>query len=701
MSSVDAIDVLLRIAGLRKFIADAEAARASIAKIGATADATTAGAAGAAGAGGSKGKTAAAQAAALGLVRKAAIGTGLAVAGIGFEAAKMSIKFDESMVKLQTQAGEQKKNLGFLSKGVLDMARSVGIGPQSLAEGLYHLESVGIRGKKALEGLKTAADLAAVGGAHLEETTTGLAAAWVTGIKGAGDFTKVAALMNAAVGSGNIRMQALVEALGQGILPAAKVAGLSIQNVFAAISTLTDAGWKASSASAQLATAFHYLYAPTGKASKALAEMHLTGLKLIEVMRSQGLPAALKLLRDHMNEFSKNPNIQAQQMAKIIPGGRGRTLLSLENMIPRLEEKERFQQAATTKKWSEAIAAYHATAAFKIRAAWAGVQSDMIKVGKVLEPLAVVGANILLKVADGVLWLGKAGKDVIMWFKNASTPIKAVALILGIFLGQVVLFVAMVRGWALLTAGIKAARLAMAAFSATSKLALLANPWALIIMAIVMLVIVMVTHWQQAKVVLKSIWDWMSTAWKNTVDWVIGAAETVFNWFKKNWMLLLPILLGPFGIVAALVIKNWKAIADFFSNLPKEIGKAFESLGKIIAYPFEKAFEWIEDKWKKLRKLPGVGLVLGAAESIVGGIGHAITGLAEGGVVTSPGMALIGERGPELLNLPRGASVHPLDSKGHGEGGKFELKSHTTVMLEKKVLAEAVGTYTSDKMMRG
>jgi len=36
-----------------------------------------------------------------------------------------------------------------------------------------------------------------------------------------------------------------------------------------------------------------------------------------------------------------------------------------------------------------------------------------------------------------------------------------------------------------------------------------------------------------------------------------------------------------------------------------------------------------------------------------------IAGLAGGGTLTSSGLAMVGEDGPELVNLPRGASVIP------------------------------------------
>jgi hypothetical protein len=46
--------------------------------------------------------------------------------------------------------------------------------------------------------------------------------------------------------------------------------------------------------------------------------------------------------------------------------------------------------------------------------------------------------------------------------------------------------------------------------------------------------------------------------------------------------------------------------------------------------------------------------------------------LAKGGVITGSGSVLVGEKGPEILNLGRGASVVPLtaDQKKQGAGGR-------------------------------
>jgi hypothetical protein len=44
---------------------------------------------------------------------------------------------------------------------VLDLAKAMPQGPNELAKGLFHLESVGLRGAKAMDALKIAAEGAA------------------------------------------------------------------------------------------------------------------------------------------------------------------------------------------------------------------------------------------------------------------------------------------------------------------------------------------------------------------------------------------------------------------------------------------------------------------------------------------------------------------------------------------------------------
>jgi hypothetical protein len=60
------------------------------------------------------------------------------------------------------------------------------------------------------------------------------------------------AALNATVGAGNMRMGDLISALGTGVLPAAKLAGLSLKDVGAALALMVDEGMQADSAATRL-----------------------------------------------------------------------------------------------------------------------------------------------------------------------------------------------------------------------------------------------------------------------------------------------------------------------------------------------------------------------------------------------------------------------------------------------------------------
>jgi hypothetical protein len=100
------------------------------------------------------------------------------------ESLKQFSDFQSQMERLRTQTGATQGEVGRMSKGILDMATSVGTGPNSLAKSLYHLESAGFRGKEALDALRTSAQGAKIGGADLTDTTTAMTAVMVAGFRG-------------------------------------------------------------------------------------------------------------------------------------------------------------------------------------------------------------------------------------------------------------------------------------------------------------------------------------------------------------------------------------------------------------------------------------------------------------------------------------------------------------------------------------
>lgn len=143
-------------------------------------------------------------------------------------------------------------------------------------------------------------------------------------------------------------------------------------------------------------------------------------------------------------------------------------------------------------------------------------------------------------------------------------------------------------------------------------------------------------------------------------------------------------------IVLALIKGDWEGvwngIKSFFSNIWDAIVKAAEGFGKIFGKIFEGIKKVITGIWDGI-----VDGIKGAINFIIKGINAFIRGLnkikipdwvpgvggkglnikeipllAYGGEITQKGHAIVGEAGPELLELPQGAKVKPLDRVGEG-----------------------------------
>jgi hypothetical protein len=135
------------------------------------------------------------------------------------------------------------------------------------------------------------------GQSDLESTTSALGAALRTNIKGTGDFRKAMATLNATVGAGNMKMDDLIGALGTGVLPAAKMAGLSLKDVGAALALMVDEGMQADAAATRLRMGFTLMASGSTSAEKALERIGLTHAKLAITLQRGGLIAGVRMLK--------------------------------------------------------------------------------------------------------------------------------------------------------------------------------------------------------------------------------------------------------------------------------------------------------------------------------------------------------------------------------------------------------------------
>jgi tape measure domain-containing protein len=199
---------------------------------------------------------------------------------------------------------------------------------------------------------------------------------------------------------------------------------------------------------------------------------------------------------------------------------------------------------------------------------------------------------------------------------------------------------------------------ALTVATAELDVALDANPIGLIILAVAALILLMIA---------------LATNFHGFRDWVVN-----------NWPLVATAILAPFLLIPMLVVTYFDTVKHYVEAF---IGWAADKL------------DWLKNK---ITGLPGYGLLAGAAGFASSAVGFASAHLADGGSVVSGGLSWVGERGPELMWLPPAASVVPLDHTGRlfGPDGGGSFTSHTTLVLDRKVVGEASSKYQLDREAR-
>lgn len=170
---------------------------------------------------------------------------------------------------------------------------------------------------------------------------------------------------------------------------------------------------------------------------------------------------------------------------------------------------------------------------------------------------------------------------------------------------------------------------------------------------------------------------WIIETWNGFVGFVTG----IFNNFMlglqvignalSSWWSSLWTGFGRFvGDAIANVQGGFNAFIGFIGGIPKAIGDGLAGVGSFLIDAFKGPLNFIAGMWNDT-----LGSLSVTIPDWVPGLGGQkwsvpkMPYLAKGGEVTGAGSVMVGEQGPEILNLPRGASVVPLSKAGtHGSG---------------------------------
>jgi hypothetical protein len=182
----------------------------------------------------------------------------------------------------------------------------------------------------------------------------------------------------------------------------------------------------------------------------------------------------------------------------------------------------------------------------------------------------------------------------------------------------------------------------------------------------------------------------------NKWAWFHRAVDNTFAWIKSHWPLLLVILTGPFGAATVLIIRNIGKIKAAAGTIAHAFRVAFDA----IRSAGDAAVHWIADRFRQL--VDFVKNIPSALGSLPGKAWKAVTGRQHGGIVRTGELTLVGERGPELVQLPGGSRVTPLPRPALSAASPVLAGVQTTAnfYLDRRLLGTAVAQDTSDRKAR-
>ena len=284
---------------------------------------------------------------------------------------------------------------------------------------------------------------------------------------------------------------------------------------------------------------------------------------------------------------------------------------------------------------------------------------------------AVIALNIVTDLLTGKLKLNTLWSTYAAWAERrraaaaeaaaAATTLDEVATSRFSTILFTELIPALVTWAATMWAELIPALIATCAWLLVMAAAVLADPITWIVVGVIAL--------GYALVVLYTRWKAFHDAVNNTVNWLI-----------KHWWIILDVLLPGLGIGLKMLTDHWKEIYRWIRDAYDMAVRLYNK----ISHPFH--------------------VVGGFFGRIAHYASYALPAHAIGGTIAGPQMAIVGERGPEIVRLPGGSNITPnppvsqLDASSFGGGDNRPIV--VNLVVDRKVLAQAVARANQDYASR-
>jgi TP901 family phage tail tape measure protein len=334
------------------------------------------------------------------------------LAGVGIAAVKTSMDFESSLSKMVGLVGLTTDEVDGMKDSILELSGATAKAPQELADAMFVVTSAGLRGDAALQALDQAARASAAGLGDTADIARSVAGA-VNAYGAANlDAAKATDVIVATARAGNFETSQFAGAIGR-VLPFAKQAGSSIEDMGGAVALLTRTNGDAAQSVTQVAALFRSFVVPTEEAKKILDDVGMSAGDFRKAISEDGLPAALALLDDKLGG-------NREQLGKVL--GSSEAASAAFQILD--ADAEAIAGTFGTVQDSvgmtgEAFDAAAETSGFKFQQAMVAIKAALIEIGDVIAP-------VVAKIAEEF-------KALVDRFSELSPGVKTATVVVGAF----------------------------------------------------------------------------------------------------------------------------------------------------------------------------------------------------------------------------------------------------------------------------
>ena len=348
----------------------------------------------------------------------------LPFAAVGVAGIKMALDIETSLNKIQNLVGASSEQVAQYGKDLKKVSNDTGKSQAELADGLFQIESAGIKGKAAVDTLTVAAKASAIG---LGETK--VVADALTSVMNAYGSENISAAeatdqLAAAVKFGKLEAASLAPAIGQ-VIPIAAKLGVSFSQVGAAIAVYSKQGADAAKASVGVKGILaNFLGDGAKEQVEALDKLGTSMEEVRESFKTKGLAQTL-------NDLSNAADANGVSLSNVITNTR-----ALTATYAITKDQEDYIKVSEGIADSAGLVAngmknVEKSAGFKLNKAVNQLKNVAITIGELLIPTVMKLTGFLTSLVNKFNGLSDTTKKMIVSFSLVLAAIGPVLFIIG------------------------------------------------------------------------------------------------------------------------------------------------------------------------------------------------------------------------------------------------------------------------------